>query len=199
MDNIVFVKTGNAKTIDSKTIDTKTIDAKTIDAKTIKNNLINQQPLKIRKQENLKSFNTLNPIIKNSNLNSYSYSYTNFYSCICSCICCKCYNKENLDSRCCGICFYCGDYIVCDNKDKCCYNCIASDIHDVWCLNNPNEYFKSGLFLSSGGYGNETDCCCTLFVGIIFCKFVLTLPCLICSSFNGIINCICRTNRNYLF
>ena len=183
MDNIVFV------------------DTKTIAAKNIKNNLINQQPIQTQKNNKvipLKPLNDLKPlksIIKKPN----SYSYINFYSCICSYICCECYNKENLDSRCCGICFYCGDYIYCDNENKYCYNCITSNIYDVWCFNNPNEYFKSGMFLTSSGYGNEPDICCTLFAGIILCKFALTLPCLICSTFNGTINCICRTNRNYLF
>lgn len=188
MDNIVFVKTVD-------------IDTKTIDAKNIKNNLINQQPIQTQKNnkvtplKHLKPLKPLKSIIKKPN----SYSYINSYSCIFSYICCECYNKENLDSRCCGICFYCGDYIYCDNEKKYCYNCITSDIYDIWCFNNPNEYFKSGMFLTSGGYGNEPDICCTLFAGIILCKFALTLPCLICSTFNGTINCICRTNRNYLF
>jgi hypothetical protein len=116
-----------------------------------------------------------------------------------SCTCCKCFHKENLDSRCCGICFYCGEYIYCKKESGFCYGCITSDTNDVWCVKNPCEYFNSGLFLTSGGYGKEPDWFCTLFAGLILCKFALTFPCLLCSFVNGSINCICRTNRNYLF
>ena len=157
------------------------IKANTIKANTIKNNLIYQQP-DFKKNE-AKTGTKKEEIIKTEN----KYK------------CCECYYKETLDSRCCGLCFYCGDYIYCVKENKCCYNCITPDLNDVWCVNNPCEYFKSGLFLTSGGYGHEPDWCCTLFGGICLCKFPLTLPCLLCSFFNGSINCICKTNRNYLF
>jgi hypothetical protein len=147
-----------------------------IEANTIKNNLILQQP-------NCKKENkSLEPKTEKCNYK-----------------CCECYYKETLDSRCCGLCFYCGEYIYCEKETKCCYNCITSNLEDTWCLNNPIEYFHSGLFLTSGGYGHSPDCCCTLFAGIFLGKFALTFPCLLCSIFNGTINCVCGTDKNYLF
>lgn len=110
---------------------------------------------------------------------------------------CNCYNKENIDARCCGACYYCGDYIYCKNENLWCYKCCSEDCN--YCFNNPNEYFKSGCFQTSSGPGIETDCLCTLFAGIILCKFALTFPFLLCSFCNGTLNCICNTNRNYLF
>ena len=153
--------------------------ANAIKANTIKNNLILQQPnLEKKGNKDDKNFEK-------------KYKCCNNF--------CKCYHKETLDSRCCGLCFYCGEYIYCDKEGKCCYNCITSDLEQKWCLNNPNEYFKSGLFLTSGGYGNEPDCCCTLFAGIVLGKFALTFPCLLCSILNGTMNCVCGTDKNYLF
>ncbi len=149
-----------------------------IKANTIKNNLILQQPNLEKKTEK-------------DNKNDEKKSEF--------CNCCKCYHKDTLDSRCCGICFYCGEYIYCEKENKCCYKCITSELEDKWCLNNPNEYFKSGLFLTSGGYGHEPDCFCTVFAGIVLCKFALTFPCLLCSILNGTINCVCGTDKNYLF
>ena len=149
-----------------------------IKANTIKNNLILQQPNLEKKTEN------------NNKNDEKKSKYCNY---------CKCYHKETLDSRCCGICFYCGEYIYCEKENKCCYKCITSDLEDKWCLNNPNEYFKSGLFLTSGGYGHEPDCFCTVFAGIVLCKFALTFPCLLCSILNGTMNCVCGTDKNYLF
>jgi hypothetical protein len=154
-----------------------------IKANTIKNNLISLQPdfkkNEAKKEEKEKKLE--NNVKKEENK------------------CCECYNKETLDSRCCGLCFYCGEYIYCVKENKCCYNCITSDLEDKWCVNNPCEYFNSGLFLTSSGYGNEPDCFCTVFAGIVLCKFALTFPWLLCSMCNGTINCICETDKNYLF
>ena len=155
-----------------------TIKENIIKANTIKNNLILQQPNLEKKTEN------------NNKNDETKYEFCN---------CCECYYKDTLDSRCCGICFYCGEYIYCEKENKCCYKCITSDLEEQWCLNNPNEYFKSGLFLTSGGYGNKPDCFCTVFAGIVLCKFALTFPCLLCSILNGTMNCVCGTDKNYLF
>ena len=150
-------------------------------ANTIKNNLILQQPKNIEKNKDTSKEEK----IDTTNTEKYK--------------CCECYYKDTLDSRCCGLCFYFGDSIYCDKKNKCCYNCISSDISDIWCFNNPNDYFSSGCFLTSSGYGKEPECFCTVFAGIVLCKFALTFPWLLCSMLNGTINCVCGTNKNYLF
>jgi hypothetical protein len=114
-------------------------------------------------------------------------------------VCCGCCRNDTEEARCCGLCFYCGEYIYCNNKDKCCYKCITADVENSWCFKNPCEYFESGCFLTDDGNGNEPECCCTLFAGICLCKFAVTSPWLLCSIFNGFINCICGTDKNYLF
>ena len=162
------------------------INANTIKANTIKNNLILQQP-DFKNNEVKKEVKKVKEVKKEENEVKTKYK------------CCECYYKDTLDSRCCGICFYCGEYIYCEKENKCCYKCITSDLEEQWCLNNPNEYFKSGLFLTSSGYGHEPDCFCTIFAGIVLCKFALTFPCLLCSILNGTINCVCCTDKNYLF
>ena len=113
--------------------------------------------------------------------------------------CCECYYKKTRDSRCCGLCFYCGKYIYCNKEHKCCYKCCTPDLKDVWCFRNPSEYFDSGCFLTASGPGTETDCLCTIIVGFCLCKFPLTFPFLLCSVCNGTINYICGTDKNYLF
>ena len=183
---VAVVVINSSKSSKSKITETNTESntetVKNIEANTIKNNLILQQP---------KINNTYTVTDLNQPKNKKQYK---------SCKCCECYYKDTLDSRCCGLCFYCGDYIYCENKGECCYNCITSDLdkNNIWCFKNPIDYFNSGCFLTSSGYGNSPDCFCTVFAGIILCKFALTTPWLLCSMFNGTINCICNTNKNYL-
>ena len=165
-----------------------------IKANTIKNNLISQQP-DFKKNEVKKEVKEVKKEVKKeeNEVKKEENEVKTKYKC------CECYYKETLDSRCCGLCFYCGEYIYCEKENKCCYKCITSDLEEKWCLNNPSEYFKSGLFLTSSGYGHEPDCFCTVFAGIMLGKFALTFPCLLCSILNGTINCVCCTDKNYLF
>ena len=181
---VAVVVINSSKSSKSKITETNTETDKNIEANTIKNNLILQQP----KNKDKDTCTDISKEKKLGNTNTENYN------------CCECYYKDTLDSRCCGLCFYCGDYIYCENKDKCCYNCITSDLDkdNIWCFKNPIDYFNSGCFLTSSGYGNSPDCFCTVFAGIILCKFALTTPWLLCSMFNGTINCICDTNKNYL-
>ena len=166
---------------------TDTDTDKNIEATTIINNLILQQP-KIKDTDTSKEKK-----LGNTNNNTNADSNTIKYKC------CECYYRDTLDSRCCGICFYCGDSIYCKKENKCCNNCISPDLSESWCFKNPYDYFNSGCFLTSGGYGNEPDCCCTVFAGVVLCKFAFTSPWLLCSIFNGSINCVCGTDKNYLF
>ena len=159
-------------------------------ANTIKNNLILLQPIQNKEKDT-----SIQPSI-----NQPQPKWCNWCDWCDWCNCCECYHKDTTDARCCGLCFHCGDYIYCENKDKCCHNCITSNLEDSCCFKTPNEYFASGCFLTSSGYGNhEPECFCTLFAGIVLCKFALTFPFLLCSILNGTINCVCDTNKNYLF
>ena len=164
---------------------------KNIEATTIKNNLILQQPkIKDKDKDKDTGKDTGKDTSKEKKLGNTNTK---------KCKCCECYYRDTLDSRCCGICFYCGDSIYCKKEKKCCNNCISSDLSESWCFKNPYDYFNSGCFLTSGGYGNEPDCCCTVFAGVVLCKFALTSPWLLCSMPNGSINCVCGTDKNYLF
>lgn len=180
----VVIINNNSKTTKAANVDTD-VDTDThthIEATTIINNLILQQPTNKDKDKN-KDTNTSKDK-KIDNTEKYN--------------CCECYYRDTLDSRCCGLCFYCGDYIYCKKEKNCFNNCISPDLSESWCFKNPYEYFASGCFLTSGGYGNEPDCCCTVFAGVVLCKFALTFPWLLCSTVNGAINCMCETDKNYL-
>lgn len=174
---------------------TETNTDKNIEATTIINNLILQQP-KIKDKDTGKDTGkdtSKEKKLGNTNNNTNADSNTKKYKC------CECYYRDTLDSRCCGICFYCGDSIYCEKNKTCCTHCISPDLSESWCFKNPYDYFNSGCFLTSGGYGNEPDCCCTVFAGVVLCKFALTSPWLLCSMCNGSINYVCGTDKNYLF
>ena len=100
---------------------------------------------------------------------------------------CCCYNKASKDMRCCGLCYtFC--YIT--NKDDQCF----------MCLNTFEEYYTSGYFITTCGYG-ETNEDCENCVPTVFClpvKLPLFLPCLLGSIFNNCINCCRDTDANYL-
>ena len=197
---VAVVVVGNKNSYKITETKTGTNTDKNIEATTIKNNLILQQPKNKDKDKDTCTYTCTDTSkekklgkTNNNNTNTNSDSNTKKYKC------CECYYRDTLDSRCCGICFYCGDFIYCKKDNKCCNNCISPDLTESWCFKNPYDYFNSGCFLTSGGYGNEPDCCCTVFAGVVLCKFALTSPWLLCSIFNGSINCVCGTDKNYLF
>ena len=97
--------------------------------------------------------------------------------------CCKtgCYRKDSPDMRCCGLCYMCSD----EPTDGC-------------CIPTMTEYFKSGLWKTTDGYGSDSDnYCCTIICLPV--KIPLCFPCLLATIFNSIINSCRGTNNNYLF
>lgn len=104
---------------------------------------------------------------------------------------CKCYKADSFDSRCCGVCYCCGCRII-NNEDK--------EKHCYFCPNTFSEYWDSGYVQTTAGYGNpEADkngVCCWL---CFFPKLALFWPCLFGSLANNCINCIRKTDSNYLF
>jgi len=104
--------------------------------------------------------------------------------------CCPCYDKDSADARCCGICYKC-----CPTKDN--------EARCDWCLNDLDEYCKSGMVYTDSGMPRngdnpENDCnlCCVICLPI---KFSLFFSCCFGSCFNGFINACRDTNTNYLF
>jgi len=104
--------------------------------------------------------------------------------------CCPCYDRDSTDARCCGICYKCCP--VKDNETRC-----------DWCLNDLDEYCKSGMvYTDSGmpGNGNKPDGDCNIFCVICLpIKFSFFFSCCFGSCFNGCINSCRDTNTNYLF
>jgi hypothetical protein len=104
-----------------------------------------------------------------------------------------CYSTESHESRCCGACYW-----LCHpnpEKDRC--EC---------CPNTFCDYWKSGYIQTTQGSVNDEDrcsececddCCCTLFCFPL--KFPIFFPCFLGSVFNGCMNKICGTERNYWF
>ena len=108
------------------------------------------------------------------------------------CCCCFCYNKESIDSRCCGACYCC---CPSHNKYEQCY----------FCPNNLTEYWFSGYVQTDVGYGASKDTCskdeCSFCCVVCFpVKFPLFFPCFLGSVFNHSINCIRgkKIDNNYL-
>ena len=98
-------------------------------------------------------------------------------------ICCKtgCYRKDSLDMRCCGL--------NCESTDFGCFPTLFEFCKSPLCItytNTPNSESLPG----------DDECCCALCCCPF--KFVITLPCLLGSAFNNIINCIRGTRGNYL-
>ena len=101
---------------------------------------------------------------------------------------CGCYDKElSNDMRCCGLCYcYCQNL---NKEDQC--NC---------CNETFKEYYNSGYFITTSGYGNTEEPCenCVCTIMCLPFKFPLFFSCFLGSIFNNMIN-ICRnTNNNYL-
>ena len=110
----------------------------------------------------------------------------------------KCVNLDGVeliyDRRCCGTC-----YCLCPSK--------AQDKQCNMCDNNVYDFCNSGYIQTHDGLGNSEDvqgkecnmdnCFCT-----VLCfpfKFTLFFPCFIGSIFNGCINKLASTNKNYIF
>ena len=96
--------------------------------------------------------------------------------------CCACYKEDSTDTRCFGLC-YC--FCPAKNIDK----DLDSGRCDI-CPNHMKEYIKSGYF------NTENDGLCTVLCLPI--KIPLFFPCILGSACNNFINCICKTDRNYL-
>ena len=104
--------------------------------------------------------------------------------------CCPCYDRDSEDARCCGICYKCCP--VKDNETRC-----------DWCLNDLDEYCKSGMvYTDSGlpGNGGKPDGDCNVFCVVCLpIKFSFFFSCCLGSCLNGCINACRDTNTNYLF
>lgn len=95
-------------------------------------------------------------------------------------LCCKigCYSKDSRDARCCGL---------------------QPNSQDIGCFPTLIEFGDSPLCSTNKMDQKDSiddDCCCTLCCCPFKCVF--TLPCLLGSMFNGILNGIRGTNHNYL-
>ena len=96
-------------------------------------------------------------------------------------LCCKigCYSKDSSDARCCGV---------------------QPNSEEIGCFPTLSDFGKSQLCITNNGglTGHEIDDnCCSILCCCPF-KCVFTLPCLLGSTFNSIINGIRGTNHNYL-
>jgi hypothetical protein len=104
--------------------------------------------------------------------------------------CCPCYDRDSEDARCCGICYKCCP--VKDNETRC-----------DWCLNDLDEYCKSGMVYTDSGMprnGDNSDDDCNVFCVVCLpIKFSFFFSCCLGSCFNGCINACRDTNTNYLF
>ena len=102
-------------------------------------------------------------------------------------VCC-CYNKQSKDMRCCGLCY---TFCYVPNKDDQCY----------MCLNTFEEYYTSGYFITTCGYGKTDDECenCVPTTLCLPIKLPIFFTCLLGSIFNNCINYCRVTNANYLF
>ena len=92
-----------------------------------------------------------------------------------------CYRKDSPDMRCCGL--------NCESADFGCFPTLFEFCKSPLCItytNTPNSESLPG----------DDECCCALCCCPF--KFVITLPCLLGSTFNNIINCIRGTRGNYL-
>ena len=103
---------------------------------------------------------------------------------------CPCYDKDSPDARCCGICYKC-----CPTKDN--------EARCDWCLNDLDEYCKSGMVYTDSGMprnsDNPEDGCNVFCVICLPIKFSFFFSCCLGSCFNGFINACRDTNTNYLF
>jgi hypothetical protein len=173
-------------------LDTNTTKETFFNANTVKNNLKQttmQSKIQTTNQPTMK-----HKIEQKMHLEPKQQEIQNYKS-----TCCNCYDKSNNDVRCCGACVLYPNIFVCNDKTKNCNECCSKDPSNSWCFINPEQYFNSGCFLTSSGYGSEPEWCCTLFAGIVLGKFALTFPFLLCSILNCGINCCCCTERNYFF
>ena len=92
-----------------------------------------------------------------------------------------CYRKDSPDMRCCGL--------NCESADFGCFPTLFEFCKSPLCItytNTPNSESLPG----------DDECCCALCCCPF--KFVITLPCLLGSAFNNIINGIRGTRGNYL-
>ena len=96
--------------------------------------------------------------------------------------CCGCYKEDSTDTRCFGLCYF---FCPAKNIDK----ELDSGRCDI-CPNHMKEYIKSGYF------NTENDGLCTVLCLPI--KIPLFFPCILGSACNNFINCVCKTDRNYL-
>lgn len=105
---------------------------------------------------------------------------------------CKCYKKQSIDSRCCGLCYYLCPLTLEERE----YNNKHYNICNV-CPAGLDEYIKSCYFKTSDLPNSQDDCFCTTFCCPF--KFPLFITCFLGSIFNSYVNCICDTNKNYIF
>ena len=105
-----------------------------------------------------------------------------------TCSCCGCYNKESMDMRCCGICYYRYDNL--DKQEQC---NICPETLDVYCT--------SSYIVTECKPSHNTDDCdhCIPTILCLPLKLPMCFPCLLGSVFNNSINYCRGTHTNYCF
>jgi hypothetical protein len=105
---------------------------------------------------------------------------------------CKCYKKQSIDSRCCGLCYYLCPLTPEDRE----YNNKHYNICNV-CPAGLDDYINSCYCKTTDSPNSPDDCLCTTFCCPV--KFPLFITCFLGSIFNSYVNCLCNTNKNYIF
>jgi hypothetical protein len=105
-----------------------------------------------------------------------------------TCSCCGCYNKNSMDMRCCGICYYRYDNL--DKQEQC---NICPETLDVYCT--------SSYIVTECKPSHNTDDCehCIPTILCLPLKLPMCFPCLLGSVFNNSINYCRGTHTNYCF
>ena len=144
----------------------------------------NDTPPKYEEPKNIESTIKKNNIKNNSNPNRSEYIPSNRKGACC-------YSAESHDSRCCGACYWLCPSTV---EEQC--NC---------CPNTFCDYWKSGYIQTTDGILREEERCdececddCFWTTVCLPCKFPIFFPCLLGSVFNGCMNKLCGSERNYL-
>jgi hypothetical protein len=103
-----------------------------------------------------------------------------------------CYSAESDDSRCCGACYWLCPSSADEEQNNCCPT--------TFC-----DYWKSGYIQTTDGTLIQEERCdececddCFWTTMCLPCKFPIFFPCFLGSVFNGCMNKICGSERNYL-
>jgi hypothetical protein len=104
-----------------------------------------------------------------------------------------CYSAESDDSRCCGACYWLCPSSADEEQNNCCPS--------TFC-----EYWKSGYIQTTDGTLRDEERCdececddCFWTTVCLPCKFPIFFPCFLGAVFNGCMNKICGSERNYWF